>query len=129
MKEMEYIGFKKNYREILDQGNFYGFNYYIMNLGTHPCCYVKISKNHAFFKKGYDDIDIDCHGGLTYASNYLMGVDTDALDENWYIGWDYAHFGDYMYFKKNMKLDGHKWTIDELREDAEEVCKQLAKIN
>lgn len=129
MKEMEYIGFKKNYREILEQGNFYGFDYYIINLGTHPCSYVKVPKNHVFFKKGYYDIDIDCHGGLTYASNYLSGVDTGVPEENWYIGWDYAHFGDYVYFRKNMQIDGHKWTIEELRKEAKEVCKQLAKIN
>lgn len=68
--------------------------------GGHLCGYVKIPENNKYFNKHYDEIDIDCHGGLTY-SNYQ--------DNNYYIGFDCAHSFDYlpsmeMFKQKNEKI-------------------------
>lgn len=57
----------------------------------HRCGYVGLSKDDKYFGMYYEEIDIDCHGGLTYASDNLY----DQLDENtWWIGFDCAHAGD-----------------------------------
>lgn len=68
----------------------------MMDLG-HRCGYVGVPIGHKFYGKNYTDIDndIDCHGGLTFSSNYEN--DSYPLDEPndyWWFGWDYAHCGD-----------------------------------
>jgi hypothetical protein len=56
----------------------------IMPMG-HRCGYVG-TDDKAFEGKGYDDIDVEVHGGLTYAR-------TEADGLLWY-GFDCAHYGD-----------------------------------
>ena len=51
----------------------------------HRCGYVGVPEDHPWHGKGYDDVDIDVHGGLTYA---------DARDDLWWFGYDCAHLGD-----------------------------------
>jgi len=47
--------------------------------------YVHIPKTHPLYGKGYDEIDVDVHGGLTYA---------EKEGESWVVGFDTAHYGD-----------------------------------
>lgn len=56
----------------------------VMPMG-HRCGYVGVSAE-VFADKGYDDLDVDVHGGLTYAR-----TEEDGL--RWY-GYDCAHLGD-----------------------------------
>jgi hypothetical protein len=56
----------------------------IMPMG-HRCGYVGVDAK-TFEGKGYDDINVDVHGGLTYAR-----TEEDGL--LWY-GYDCAHLGD-----------------------------------
>lgn len=72
--------------------------------------YVAIEKNHVFYNVGYDDINIDVHGGLTYASNkqpptVVKDTMTNKLDyitmphhnkpkNAWWVGFDCSHYGD-----------------------------------
>ena len=57
----------------------------------HRCGYVGLPKNNKYYGMGYEEIDIDCHGGLTYASDRLYEQnDTDI----WWIGFDCAHCDD-----------------------------------
>ena len=67
-----------------------GFKYVIalMSLG-HRCGYVGIPKDHELYGKHYNNILLDCHGGLTYSGD---GYPLD--DDLWYIGFDCAHWGD-----------------------------------
>ena len=129
MKEMIYTD--KNKRELLYNNIFLGFHYYILNLGTHPTAYVEIPKSHKYFEKGYNDIDIDCHGGLTYSKESLKISDNVILDNSWFIGWDYAHAGDYYGYDIKWKgtdldsEDNKKWTLFEIIEECKEVIKQL----
>lgn len=52
--------------------------------------YVKIPKTHPAYFKDYDELDIECHGGLSFS-----GFLTDRKGERkWYIGFDCAHAGD-----------------------------------
>lgn len=56
----------------------------VMPMG-HRCGYVGVNAE-VFADKGYDDLDVDVHGGLTYARTEEDGV-------RWY-GYDCAHLGD-----------------------------------
>ena len=111
IKIMEYG--KEIRTELLCKDKYKNYNYYVLNLGTHPTAYIEIPKENKLYRKSYDEIykigcDIDVHGGLTYSDNELMGVKS----ENWFIGWDYAH-GDCDYTPYYNSL-GHKWTLEEI---------------
>lgn len=71
--------------EVLVHDTYKGYEFAIINLGTHPCAYVGIPAGHRLYKKDQDKInEIDCHGGLTFTQ---MGVLNLMLDK-WVIGWD-----------------------------------------
>lgn len=117
--------------EILDKGEHLGFEYYILNLGTHPTAYVQIPKGHPCFELYRDSINIYVHGGLTYAKKYLV-INNNEPIKGWFIGWDYAHYGDYTGFDEMYPIEfragGKKWTTKEIQEDVFEVCKQLKEM-
>ena len=77
------------------------------------CGYVNIG--HTSLRNvDYDNIDVWCHGGLTYGSSRLNGH--EAKSKDWWIGWDYAHF-----------MDGHDYdAVFEKFADDEDVIKQAA---
>lgn len=108
---------------ILDKGIYNGFNYAIVSYGTHPCCYVFLPKGHKYYGKNYDDIDIVCHGGLTYSNDDLLFNPLE--NDKWVIGWDYAHYNDY--HGSFSTRCGRVWTTKELLEDVKEVIEQLAE--
>ena len=111
--------------ELLYKDKYKNYNYYILNLGTHPTAYIEIPKGNSLYEKHYDDIDILVHGGLTYSDHSLMMI----TSENWYIGWDYAHYDDYMTFMediyKDLKMPLHKWTTEEIIEECKNVIEQI----
>lgn len=94
--------------------------------------YVAVPKDHPFFGKGYDDVDINIHGGLTFATSgdnickdlpeteVLDGCLYD-LDEDWWVfGFDTCHHSDSL---KNWPREA---VIDEtlnLKKQLEEVYK------
>lgn len=124
-EEMNYTVERK--KEVLVHGEVYGYNFYIISYGTHPCCYIELPKEHKFYGKHYDDIEIECHDGLTYTENYLRGL----IENSWVIGWDYAHWNDYAgYYEEIFKNDSNfneckKWTTEELLDEVIEVIIQL----
>lgn len=128
MKKMIYQAERKI--EVLDTGTCLRFFYWILNLGTHPTAYVKISESHKYYQKHYDDIDIDVHGGLTYSKDHLWISESQEI-EGWFIGWDYAHYNDYAGYEEKLpeelrlKSSGKKWTTKEIREEVYKVCEQL----
>lgn len=133
MKEMKYCKDRKI--EVLATGYCLGLLYYILNLGTHPTAYIKIPKGHKLYNKDYDDIykevDIDVHGGFTYSSNHLWISENQKI-EGWFIGWDYAHYGDYAgyeeIFSKELRTGGKKWTTKEIFTEVKEACYQIQNI-
>lgn len=129
MKEMIYD--KHLERLLLDSGSHFGYNYFILNLGTHPTAYVEIPVTSKLYNKHYDDINIDVHGGLTYSADHL-DIGDDVL-KGWFIGWDYAHYNDYLGFEdfylKEFKRNSKKWTTEEIQKEVYSVCKQLRRID
>ncbi|MDE5558429.1 MAG: hypothetical protein K2J32_12230 [Ruminococcus sp.] len=85
MKEMVYMN--KPIAEILDSGVHDGYEYAIVSRGLPPCAYVKLPEGHKYYGLKYDDIPVECHGGLTYSKSYVNGLFTDG---GWWIGWDYC---------------------------------------
>lgn len=129
MSEMNYGNRRKI--EVLDTGTSLGLFYWILNLGTHPTAYVKIPENHKYWLKDYSDIDIEVHGGLTYSSDHIWTSDNQRI-EGWFIGWDYAHFGDYIGYEEKIpsryRTDGKKWTTEEIQKEVYDVCYQLKNL-
>ncbi len=116
--------------EILCDGVYKNYQFYILNLGTHPTAYIEIPKISKLFGKTYDElyemgIDVDVHGGLTYSNSYLQNIKRDT----WFIGWDYAHWNDYAgyeeYMPKDIRTNGKKWTTEEIFEDVVNAIEQI----
>jgi len=62
----------------------------------HWCGYVGVLKDHPSYGKNYDDMDINIHGGLTYAEECGGHVChfTENEDKAFWFGFDCAHFQD-----------------------------------
>lgn len=75
-----------------------------------------------YIKKNYHDADLDVHGGLTYSGEAYWKED----DGSFWLGWDYAHAGDYTSFGYNTSKS-KKWTTSEIRDEVLSVIKQLEK--
>ena len=106
--------------KILEEGTHKGYKYMIMRLKTHPVCYIKLPDDSELREFSYDDIHLDVHGGLTYKSE-------DEEGHTW-IGWDYAHSGDYMNysFKNNyIRENEKKWTFEELKAHVKDAISQI----
>jgi hypothetical protein len=97
-KEMEttinLIQDKSILEKVRAEGNEKRFDYegylcVILRCGIHLCGYVGLPKGHKYYGKHYSKIDVDVHGGLTYA---------EKDDGFWVIGFDCAHADDYTGF-------------------------------
>ena len=127
MKEMIYSAKGLNPPEMLADGDYKGFHFYVLNLGTHPCAYVDVTETNLNGKE-YVDIDISCHGGLTYSEDYLRTVDK----KGWFIGWDYAHCSDFAGYELEMpigiRMNGKRWTTAEIVEECKQVIEQITIV-
>lgn len=141
MKEMIYKT-EMGKAELLVNGEYNGYDYLVLSLGTHPCAYISVSENDKVYGLDYDSIHenfcVMCHGGLTYSEDYLNFLEfsqkyncdvKSAIHNQWVIGWDYAHYGDYMGFDVDDVLGGKKWETAEIVDECKEVINQLVEIN
>ena len=111
---------------ILDEGELQGYKYMVVSYGSHPCAYVQVPEGHPFHGKHYDKINICCHGGLTFSGSFHRHPSRFLVERDGYwIGWDYAHHGDFSAFP-GVHLDGHKYTVAEIHGDIALVVGQLA---
>ena len=134
--EMEYTS--ERIVTILDKGKYLKYNYVIVNYGAHPCAYVRIPKRHIFFGKGYSgaiEEKINVHGGVTFSSPHLPFDNTSIISifgkqilkitwkpkNEWWIGWDYAHCGDYygidLILPSKYSVASRKWKVEDIRDD------------
>ena len=127
MKEMIYDNVEK--REWLDHDEYKGYEYVIMNLGTHPTAYVGIPERAAYIIfQGEDLMEsnlIDVHGGITYENSYILDENKNKYcNGKWWIGWDYAHLNDFM---ANNDYGQYRkmWTTEEILEDVKSVIDQI----
>ena len=136
MKPMQYIYDPKNpIREILYEGDYEGYHFYIVSYGMHPCAYVEIPNDHPWFERDYMEGDMDdyinCHGGVTFTDTLHHVLGEAASKGRWFIGWDYGHVGDFeAYYLDDPTLsksflDDKKWTTEEIYEEVKDVINQL----
>jgi len=86
--------------------------------GGHLCGYVKAPLELKLHEKGYD-VELDCHGGITYISVLDETPYMGKIGENW-IGFDCAHSMDIipsmeMLYKSNEELK-------KIQKEHEEIC-------
>lgn len=122
MKEMVYGPRKKP--EVLHSGEYKGHKFAIINLWNHPTAYVE---NKMAITDYYDcRLDnVKVHGGFTYCDTGYW--DEEAKKTSW-IGWDYAHYGDYCYSDYCMPWFVKQWTTAEIYEEVESVIDQIIAI-
>jgi hypothetical protein len=123
----------------------------IIDRGGWPCSYIKMPENiyqnyveSVHWDGCYDDIDVWVHGGVTFGEYRKLMIrseydidkfETDEhMPEGYWLGWDYAHLGDYCYRGLLSEVHYHssdekKYTIEELIEEAHEALKQLRENN
>ncbi len=117
LKEMHYQ--RKDICETLANGTYKGHEYIVRNYGSHPCCYVSIPEGQAI-----NEDSIVCHGGITYTGESLP--QEECINGVWWIGWDYAHLGDYLCLSDRKPSELEKcWTSEELENDCIKVIDQL----
>lgn len=72
-------------------------------LYSHRCGYVKIPKEFSLYKSDYGSLNINCHGGLTFAGEIpIIYIE----DKDWWVGFDCLHYEDeYINHEKIGKLN------------------------
>ena len=110
--------------ERVADGFYRGFHFYILTMGSHPCAYVDVG--HSEFLAD----EINCHGGITYGDNILATVP----EKSYFIGWDYAHYNDYLAFNDRLAKEfgepyrAHKYTISEIVKECANVIDQIIAL-
>ena len=122
MKEIVY-GTKRKV-EVVDESEYNGVKYVILNLGTHPTAYVEnILGVESINDAAIDDVVV--HGGFTWLGPSVWGGENSCE----YLGWDYAHLSDYIGSIEKLKaFEGKKWTYAEILNEVHHVIDQLLKI-
>lgn len=90
------------------------------NRSGHLCGYVTLTPDNDYFGYEYENIPVNCHGGLTYASD--NGSD-------WTIGFDCAHLSDLQPFYNNMEIYGNTGTYRDMEyvtKECESICEQIS---
>lgn len=126
IKEMVYQINRLNPPERIASGEYKGFWYYVLNLGTHPCAYIDVTETE-LNSVDYCNIDVACHGGLTYSRQYLATVDK----KGWFIGWDYAHYGDFVGYEMlypDLQSNDKKWTTEKVVKECKDVIDRVIEL-
>lgn len=117
----------------------------------HLCGYVGVSEGHPAFEiDGYDDeVNVEVHGGLTYAAHCEEGDEAHAIchipepgqpDHVWWFGFDCGHFMDFQPGMKSQLAalsptinypfdpDTTYRTLDYVRAETARLASQLAAL-
>lgn len=135
--EQEYPGFLSDIT-LVDKGTIVrnkkigNLRFVILRANFSWTAYVGVPEEHELAGKDYDSIDVDCHGGLTYAGK---GGDGFLPKGYYWFGWDYAHLGDYTWYEADDyhpkfldRTNDKKWTIEQVEHDSKETIKQFQEL-
>lgn len=74
---------------IAKEFEYHNYSCQINAVNGHYCGYVYLPRGHRFYSVPYDEIPIECHGGLTYGEYsvakdaYCIGFDCAHADDLW----------------------------------------------
>lgn len=85
--------------------------------GRHRCGYVGLPALHALSGKDYSHIEVDVHGGLTFAGKLDKARDTRVSDR-WFLGFDCAHYLDKF----------QDWPVDRVLDECQRLADQLYRL-
>ena len=87
----------------------------------HLCGYVHLTPDNDYYGYEYDDIPVNCHGGLTYGSEH---------DNEWVIGFDCAHYQDLQPFYTEQELysgaENQYRDMEFVKKECESICEQIS---
>lgn len=104
------------------------------------CGYVGVDESHPMHGKDYDDVDVEVHGGLTFAGTCQPTTDESVgichtpgegePDHVWWLGFDCAHAGDEVpdLIRHGLHSDGTYRTLDYVRSECRNLARQLAEV-
>lgn len=136
-KPMEYASHKFDVPIVLAQGDYYGFHFLVVNMGPHPNAYIQIPNYHPLYRVDYqsaNDLDLPYfpNWGFTFADflNTKQRPMSEEVPSGWYLGWDYAHAGDYngVFERKEfsqINTFGRKYATREILEEVKRVIDGL----
>lgn len=127
MKKMIYKPYQADKSEVLFSDTYRRIPYIIISYGDHPCAYIvnPFKDLTNYFDERLNIID-NVHGGFTF-----FGDLKHILPENFYLfqekflGWNYAHSGDYCECMKSLNLYGNKYSTLKIKKECEEVIDQI----
>ncbi|HEX9504236.1 MAG TPA: hypothetical protein VF974_08050 [Patescibacteria group bacterium] len=101
-----------------------------MQLGNW-CGYVAVPPGHPAFEKSYNDIEVNVHGGLTYANHcngHICHIPKPGKPDNvWWLGFDLGHLDDLMpWFKRHgIMNDGVYRDVAYVKAECKNLAQQL----
>lgn len=119
MKEMKYDGTDGILYYAKDEE---GYGIAVISMGSHPCGYItfpgieKVTNYDYFYVYRNNDPFNGIYFGAHYGYTFLGELDRWGLEGTW-IGWDYAHMDDFMYYSERDSsfFNGRKkWTTNEI---------------
>ena len=135
-KPMVYSNRRLRPSEVLCLAKYKDFIFFVLNMGTHPTAYVQIPENHPYFGKDYEGCNPPHNflgGPFTFADSstvFAEKLDT-PIPDGWYLGWDYAHLGDWLGYRsdeENLQQENRKYTTEEIIIDCETVIEHLIEV-
>lgn len=98
------------------------------------CGYVAVPPGHPWHRRCYQTLDseVDVHGGLTYSSECAGDVCHQSKpgepDDVWWLGFDHAHWGDFVPGIKSSRSQARYRTIDYVRDQCERLTLQAKRV-
>jgi hypothetical protein len=96
------------------------------------CAYLGVPVDHPLAGFGYDEMPLDCHGGLTFA---YEGDGENRPKFFYFYGWDYSHAGDKTFSRTGLIESPYKgdreWTLGEIKAEMKSASydfKRLMKL-
>jgi hypothetical protein len=77
--------------DVLAKGEHLGLQWVVVNNGMgYRCGYVRVPLGHPWHGKSHNDLNVEVHGGLTFAEADVP-CDAPGADTDWWLGFDCAH--------------------------------------
>lgn len=111
--------------------------YMIVSMGTHPNAYVICRKGEKYYNEEYGEIDlfkVEINYARSIEDVKELGMEFDLFlinnqikPDDWVIGWDYGHSGDYNghYGSFYEGYEGKKWTTEEIDREVKFVIDEI----